>query len=119
VLGAIEPQEMGLTLPHEHILVDFVGAEKSGPHRYVREDVVATMLPFMKEIRAKGVRTFVDCTPMYLARDVEVLRELSLRTNMHILTNTGQYKEPYLPKATFELDAPARPPSPRSPQASR
>ena len=39
---------------------------------------------------------------MYLARDVHVLRELADRTGLHILTNTGQYKEPFLPRKTLE-----------------
>jgi phosphotriesterase-related protein len=107
VTGAIEPDEMGLTLPHEHIIVDFIGAEDSGPHRYDRKDVVETMLPYLNEIVSLGVRSFVDCAPMYLGRDALIFKELSGRTGLNILTNTGQYKEPYLPKETFEIDAPA------------
>jgi phosphotriesterase-related protein len=42
---------------------------------------------------------------MHLARDVRVLRALSERTGMHIVTNTGQYKEPYLPPETFAQSA--------------
>ncbi len=103
--GPIAPAQMGLTLPHEHIMVDFVGAEQTGRHRYDPADVVATMLPWVEAIRAQGVRTFVDCSPMYLARDVGVLRELGRKTGMRFVTNTGQYKEPYLPRATFEVDA--------------
>ncbi len=104
--GPIEPGEMGLTLPHEHIMVDFVGAEKTGRHRYDSAEVVATMLPFLDAARGQGVSTFVDCTPMFLGRDVGILAELSMRSGLAILTNTGQYKEPYLPKATLEADAP-------------
>jgi phosphotriesterase-related protein len=107
VTGPIEPSLMGLTLPHEHILVDFAGAEVTGRHRYRVADVVDTMLPYLEAIRAQGVRTFVECTPMYLARDVEVFRELSGLTGLNILTNTGQYKEPFLPAATLEIEAEA------------
>jgi phosphotriesterase-related protein len=107
VNGPIEPSRMGLTLPHEHVLVDFAGAEVTGRHRYRVADVVDTMLPYLEAIRAQGVRTFVECTPMYLARDVEVFRELSGLTGLNILTNTGQYKEPFLPAATFRVEAEA------------
>jgi predicted metal-dependent phosphotriesterase family hydrolase len=107
VTGPIEPAQMGLTLPHEHILVDFAGAEVTGRHRYRVDDVVETMLPYLEAIKAQGVRTLVECTPMYLARDVEVFRDLSRRTGLRILTNTGQYKEPFLPAATFTIDAEA------------
>ena len=40
VSGPIDSDTIGLTLPHEHVLVDFVGAEESGPDRYDRDDVV-------------------------------------------------------------------------------
>ena len=40
---------------------------------------------------------------MYLGRDVRVLQEVSRQTGVHILTNTGLYKEPYLPTRTFEM----------------
>jgi len=95
---------MGLTLPHEHVMVDFVGADKVGKQRYRPDDVVSTMLPYIRDAQAQGVTTFVDCTPMFLGRDVEVLRTISELTGLHILTNTGQYKEPYLPAETFELE---------------
>lgn len=105
VRGHIEPSEMGLTLPHEHIIVDFIGAAEAGPHRYNRSEVVETMLPFLQEIVALGVKSFVECTPMYMARDPVIFRELSERTGLNILTNTGQYKGPGLPQQTLEIDA--------------
>jgi phosphotriesterase-related protein len=105
VTGPVDQKQIGLTLPHEHIMVDFIGAEESGPHRYVKEEVVATMLPLLEEVRALDVSTFVDCTPMFLARDVDVLKALSEQSGLQILTNTGQYKEPFLPKRTFEVSA--------------
>ncbi|MFW6007186.1 MAG: phosphotriesterase family protein [Bacillota bacterium] len=105
VNGSVKTENMGLTLPHEHIMVDFIGAERTGKHRYRPEKVIETMLPYLEEIKEKGVKTFIDCTPMYLARDVKVLKELSDKTGLNIITNTGQYKEPYLPAETFEIKA--------------
>ncbi|MFW5761131.1 MAG: hypothetical protein ACOCXH_09145, partial [Cyclobacteriaceae bacterium] len=40
VTGTIEPEEMGSTLPHEHLLVDFIGADKVSPERYNRAEVI-------------------------------------------------------------------------------
>ena len=105
VLGPIDPDELGFTLPHEHIMVDFAGATTAGPHRYDRDEVIRTMEPHLLAARDAGVQSFVDCSPMYLARDPVVLRELARRTGMNIVTNTGQYKEPYLPEQTFALSA--------------
>jgi phosphotriesterase-related protein len=105
VAGPIPAEELGRTLPHEHIMCDFIGADKTGPQRWDKESVVATMLPYVKEIVRQGVRSFFDCSPMYIGRDPELLLELSNRTGVAFITNTGQYKEPFLPAETFEIDA--------------
>lgn len=91
VNGAINPADMGLSLIHEHILVDWVGADSTGYHRWDREEVVARALPYLQELKAYGVRTFLDCTPAYLGRDPRVLKALSDSTGINILTNTGYY----------------------------
>ncbi|MBT3274762.1 MAG: phosphotriesterase [Spirochaetales bacterium] len=104
VKGYINSQDLGLTLPHEHIMVDFIGADKISPDRYNRQEVAGVMLPFLEEARSHGVASFVECTPMYLARDPEVLLQLSQETGINILTNTGQYKEPFLPRDTFNIE---------------
>ena len=38
-----------------------------------------------------GCRTFIDCTPAYLARDPLLLKRLSEASGLQILTNTGYY----------------------------
>ena len=107
VLGPVIADEIGLTLPHEHILVDFISADEVKPGRYDSAEVRMIMLPYLEEIKDRGVQTFVECTPMYLARDPMILRALAEDTGLNILTNTGQYKEPHLPAETFEISAEA------------
>lgn len=97
VSGRIPAADMGFTLPHEHIMVDFIGAGKTGKHRYNSREVVQRMLPFLQEIYDLGVRTVVDCSPKYLGRDAEVLQALSEASGINIVTNTGLYKDQYLP----------------------
>jgi len=91
VTGTILPEEFGFALIHEHLLCDFIGAAETGPHRWRVDEVVETMLPYLLQARERGVRGFVDCTPAFIGRDVRVLRALSERTGVHILTNTGYY----------------------------
>jgi phosphotriesterase-related protein len=104
-LGPIPASELGLTLPHEHILCDFIGAEKTGKHRYNPDEVVEVIQPYLQQIRDLGVKSFFDCTPMFIGRDVEVLARLSKATGLNIVTNTGLYKEPFLPQYAFEISA--------------
>ncbi|MHC4260601.1 MAG: phosphotriesterase family protein, partial [Planctomycetota bacterium] len=104
VLGLIRPSEFGKVLVHEHVMVDFIGAAKTGRHRYNQDDVVETMLPYLHAVRQRGFTGFVDCTPAWLGRDVEVLRRLAEQTDLHILTNTGYYgtgNDKFLPAHAF------------------
>jgi phosphotriesterase-related protein len=97
VRGRLHPDDLGLTLPHEHIMVDFSGADITGPHRWDPDVVVDRMLPYLQDLVDVGAEAFVDATPAYLGRDVRVLRRLSEATGLHIVTNTGWYKPPSLP----------------------
>lgn len=91
VMGPIEPEEMGTTLIHEHVMVDWIGADLTGYHRWDKDKVVERVLPFLKEAKKHGVGTFIDCTPALLGRDPFVLKKLSEKSGLHILTNTGYY----------------------------
>ncbi len=104
VLGPIDAVDLGLTLIHEHVMVDFVGADQTGPHRWDQDEVVRTMQPHLNAIAAQGVTCLVECTPNYLGRDPVLLQRLGRATGLHIVTNTGLYKEPYLPAWAFELE---------------
>ena len=91
VNGPVSSTALGLTLSHEHVLVDFVGAELVGPHRYAIEDVLSAVRPHVERAYRLGVRAIFECTPAFLARDVRLLRRLSTETGVHFVTNTGLY----------------------------
>lgn len=91
VTGTIKPEEMGSTLPHEHLLVDFIGADKVSPERYNRAEVIRKVLPYLKELKAAGCHTLVECTPAYLGRDAALLQKLARKSDIQILSNTGYY----------------------------
>ncbi|GAB5561870.1 MAG: aryldialkylphosphatase [Synoicihabitans sp.] len=108
VSGKMDTKSLGLVLAHEHVLVDFVGADQVSPERYDRSEVVAKMLPFVQAARAAGVDTMVECTPNYIGRDPVVLRMLSERTGMQFITNTGLYgavQDKFLPPYAFKETA--------------
>ncbi|OFX29553.1 MAG: hypothetical protein A2W90_23145 [Bacteroidetes bacterium GWF2_42_66] len=91
VTGEISPEQMGTTLEHEHILVDFTRQPDNQPEIYRMEEAVACVLPHLEKLKAYGVKTFVECTPIYVGRDVRLLKRLSEETGLQILTNTGFY----------------------------
>ena len=108
VRGPVDAADLGTTLVHEHVLVDFVGADKVGRHRYEADDVLRAVLPHLLALKARGARTFVDCTPAWLGRDPTLLVRLSEASGLHIVTNTGYYgaaQDKYLPAHAFEESA--------------
>ena len=108
VTGSIDASQMGISLTHEHILVDFIGADEVDPNRYSRQQVVEKLLPFLVEMKAHGVKTVMECTPAYLGRDPILLRTLSQKTGLQIITNTGYYgagNNKFVPRHAFEETA--------------
>ncbi len=104
VTGRIPPDSMGITLIHEHILVDFIGADQTGYERWNRDSVIQVVLPYLMELKKMGVATLVECTPSYLGKDPILLKTLSDSSGIQILTNTGYYgavDEKYLPEHAF------------------
>ncbi|HCA82886.1 MAG TPA: aryldialkylphosphatase, partial [Flavobacteriales bacterium] len=77
VTSEIPASSIGITLPHEHIVVDFIGADSVSPDRYDSDSVFIRVLPFLNELKKHQVQTFVECTPNYLGRDVRLLQRLS------------------------------------------
>jgi phosphotriesterase-related protein len=78
-------------LSHEHVMVDFVGADAIKPGRYDPEEVFRAALPKLQEVRALGCRRLLECTPNFLGRDPRLLRRLSKAADIEIWTNTGLY----------------------------
>lgn len=91
VTGRMKAADLGPTLMHEHVLVDFIGADKINRGRYVAREVFETALPHLKRVHSAGCRTFVECTPNWLGRDVALLQRLSRSSGLRIITNTGLY----------------------------
>jgi len=104
VRGKLPVSDMGASLIHEHVLVDFIGADKISPDRWQHDSVIRKVLPYLQEIKSLGINTLVECTPAFVGRDVLLLQKLSVRSGLNILTNTGYYgasDNKYLPKWAF------------------
>jgi len=108
VLGPIPALKLGVTLPHEHVMCDFIGAEHTDQHRWEVESVVKRMRPFLAQLKERRVTGFIDCTPTYIGRDPHVLKRLALETGLHIVTNTGYYggaNDKFVPKHAYDETA--------------
>lgn len=104
VNGPVQSRKMGISLIHEHILVDFIGADSVSEQRWDKAKVITKALPYLKQVKDRGCQTFIECTPSFLGRDPLLLKALSDSTGLNIITNTGYYgavNNKYLPEYAF------------------
>lgn len=100
VLGKISKEELGHTRMHEHILWAWTQNLKN---EFNRNTVIETMLPHLKKLKSLGCNTLVEATPDGAGRDIGVLKELSEKSGLNIITNCGvwdglDYKGIYIPQ---------------------
>ncbi len=118
VLGLVEKADLGITLAHDHVLVDvsvlYVEPEEESQKKLAREkislknrgwvgynwtsnrdnivlsekDVAVTELGYFVEA---GGRTIVDPTNIGLGRDPEALVNIARKTGMNIIMGAGYY----------------------------
>jgi len=94
VTGACRPDDLGITLMHEHLLVGWPGWEAHEPDdRAARREHVALCIERLRELHGLGVRTLVDPCPMDLGRDVAFTAEVAAQSPVRIVCATGLYKE--------------------------
>lgn len=108
VRGPIPPDRFGSALCHEHVLVDFIGADRVSPARYDANEAYDVAHPYLRAVRDLGCRGFVECTPAYLGRDPRLLQRLASAADLHIVTNTGYYgaaKDQYIPRHAYDESA--------------
>ena len=118
VLGTITPAQMGITLPHEHLLIDFkvmfsepANASDKGRSMepvnlanlgWVRQNFNANLdnLRLMDEqvaadeitlFKHAGGSTVVDPTPKTLARDPLALTRIARATGLNVIMGAGYY----------------------------
>jgi phosphotriesterase-related protein len=92
VTGTITADELGTTLMHEHMFVQYGGpsAEYCQPGRR-RDEAVADCLEYIAQIRTYGVQSIVDPTTADLGRNAPLLAEIAAKTGLNIICCTGIY----------------------------
>jgi phosphotriesterase-related protein len=107
VKGDINPDALGLMLPHEHLFVDLRGPNAPAYAQANPDTVAQVMRPFLAAAEAAGVTAFVDCAPVGVGRNVAVLRHIADTTSIHIVAPTGRYREGLIPVDLIGLSAEA------------
>ena len=118
VTGPIEVESLGVTLPHEHILIDirnqFSESDDAEKARVGRQNVSMSHLGILRrnpyalkdnlvfeDVRLAaeelayfenaGGRTVIDCTPVGAGRDAERIRAIAELSGLNIIVGCGYY----------------------------
>ncbi len=106
VTGAIDADELGTTLIHEHLRTrdeavheQWPQAKASGgiPEREHPGDGYEAAIEAASAAVELGVKTIVDPTAMFLGRDVEFMRKVAEQTGLQVVPCTGIYTYDHLP----------------------
>ena len=99
VLGPVPADQLGITLPHEHLMCDL--ARVTGRRDEQLADVDLAVAEVARFRSAGGV-TLVDLTNRHLGRDPLALQTISRATGLHIVMGCGWYREPFYDREVFE-----------------
>lgn len=93
VLGPVSSANLGATLPHEHLIFAAPGYETDSTFRCDREERLMTAIDALKKLKAAGISTFVDNTPIDMGRQVDFMADASKGSGVNIICATGLYTE--------------------------
>jgi len=108
VSGPVDEEQLGLTLPHEHIRSTSEAVRATFPHLYDEQAEFDRAVAEFKEVADRGVKTVVEPTCMDLGRDVGLIKRVAEATGLQFVVCTGVYGSRYtfLPQcfANREID---------------
>lgn len=108
VRGPVAPDALGVMLPHEHFFSNF-GEDPAEPPHYDETALLEEVVPYARRVKELGCGAVADATAAWFGRSPRLLRIISEKSGLHILTNTGYYgaaSDRYVPRHAFEEDAP-------------
>ena len=89
VLGPVDVDNLGFTLPHEHIRESSAGVPYTFPDLFDHEEDVARGVSALNEAADEGVKTIFCVTPMDLGRDMRLIKDVAERVRLNIVAATG------------------------------
>ena len=95
ILKDMSSDELGLTLAHEHFIVDLDRIRKDG-YSFILD--VDEVVPEIRKAMDQGITSAFEVTTNDMGRDVRKLKEISEKTGLNIVCSTGFYLSEYHPE---------------------
>jgi phosphotriesterase-related protein len=97
VRGRIAPEDLGVTLSHEHLTADWPWALGETRERDESISVVNHVVKLLQECGELGIKTLVDVGTESFAPSPLFMLAVSIASGIHIICSTGVYAEHRLP----------------------
>ena len=100
VRGDVDSAALGTTLMHEHVVNITAEVARDYPDlswTADKEAVLRSVVDMLRDVKARGIDTIVDCTAFGHGRDVDALQRINEQVDLHIVACTGIYTYDYLP----------------------
>lgn len=92
VLGEIKTDQLGPTLPHEHVLLGLPGWKSElATKPFDRDQSLAKAIQNMQRLKAAGIDTILDPCPADYGRDVEFMADVSRGSGLQIICSAGVF----------------------------
>jgi phosphotriesterase-related protein len=109
VLGDVEPSSLGMTLVHEHLVVDWGELQGRPKLAFDYETTVELIAGRLRSAAADGIGALGECTPIGTGRYVDLMVDVSRRSGVAIVAATGFFHEGWTPvhpiARALDLDA--------------
>jgi phosphotriesterase-related protein len=103
VSGPIAPADLGITLSHDHLIIDAfkLFGETSGSYAWIMDDEDVAIAE-VQRFRDAGGGAIADPTNVGIGRNPAALRRISEATGVHIVMGAGWYRERAYPQYVYD-----------------
>ena len=102
VRGSIDPDDLGITLSHDHIFIDGWNMTPKHESYALIMDDEDVLTGEVAKYRAAGGGTICDPTNEGLGRNPDGLARISVATGVHIVMGAGWYRERVYPQYVYQ-----------------
>lgn len=102
VLRDIPKEQLGITMAHEHFIVDLARVRKDNISKI---ETIEEVIPEIKLMQDLNVKSAFEVSTIDLGRDVKKLKQISEITGLNIVCSTGFYLHQFHPERLNEADA--------------